>query len=111
MSEFKSDVEREIARRLRRLARLECDQCAATPENAVPLPCSECITGMMRLHIAELQGEFHLDFLMNRWVGRCGHRWARLDRTTPEVCPICALLKTGRPKGLVKQVAELAFYG
>jgi rubrerythrin len=65
----------------------------------------------MRGRIRELEGEFHVEWLMNRWVGRCGHRWARLETKSPEQCPICELIAKGRPKGLVKRVAELSFYG
>lgn len=107
----RNETEEELIRQLERLRRLECAVCRATPENAVPEPCVNCITGLMRGRIAELEGEFHLEWLMDRWVGRCGHRWARLDKETPEKCPVCELIAKGRPKGLVKNVAELAFYG
>jgi hypothetical protein len=110
-AEPRNNTERELVRRLERLVQLECDRCAAMPPNAVPEPCNDCVTGAMRGRIRELEGEFHVEWLMNRWVGRCGHRWARLETKSPEQCPICELIAKGRPKGLVKRVAELSFYG
>lgn len=104
------EMEDEIRGRLEMLERIKCAKCRAQPANAVPEPCDQCQFGQMLAYIEELRQPFHLDFVMNRWVGQCGHRFARLESERPEKCPVCELLAKGRPRGLVKRVAELTFY-
>lgn len=83
------------------LDRYVCRKCRLTPQNAVPEPCDQCITGHLRARITELEGEFHTDFVRNQTIGRCGHRWYG-----DMPCPLCALLAVGRPKGLVRRAVE-----
>jgi hypothetical protein len=86
------------------LDRYFCAKCRLTPENTVPEPCDQCVTGRLGGRIRELEAEFHYDWARDQMVGRCGHRWRPLGLEAD--CPFCELLAKGRPKRIVRRAVD-----